>query len=173
MAARVRADDPRVAPLVEAYTDFHWGYDPEELIDVDDPILPDVAGIGRLIALHVGENGESELMFPQGSTKATRSYIAYDPAHPCDRITGLPLDPVEGEGDGAHPAVGGLHLETHPAAVLTHPPTLTRTCTNGGPKTLHPGLGMADSFCHKAPGLEFVQLYGKMAVLDLTGHDSL
>jgi hypothetical protein len=86
VAARVRADDPRVAPLVEAYTDFHWGYDPEELIHVDDPILPDVAGIGRLIALHVGENGESELMFPQGSTKATRSYIAYDPAHPCDRI---------------------------------------------------------------------------------------
>lgn len=86
MSARVRPDDPRVAPLVEAYSDFHWGFNPEELIHVDDPILPDVVGIGHLIALHVGERGESKLSFPQGSTQRGRSYIAYDPAHPCDRI---------------------------------------------------------------------------------------
>jgi len=84
--ARVNADDPRIAPLVAAYTDFHWGYDPEELIDIDDPLLPDVAGIGRLIALHVGKEGEHELHFPQGIRKGSRSYLAYDPAHPCDRI---------------------------------------------------------------------------------------
>jgi len=72
--------------LVEAYSDFHWGFAPEELIHVDDLFLPDVVGIGNLIALHVGEHGESKLLFPQGKTQLSRSYIAYDPAHPCDRI---------------------------------------------------------------------------------------
>lgn len=86
MARALDAADPRVKRVVAAYTDFHWGYAPEELLHINDPLLPDVAGIGRLIALHVGEEGESELLFPQGKRPHSRSYIAFDPTHPVDRI---------------------------------------------------------------------------------------
>lgn len=67
-----------VGELKRAYAAWHWG-EPAKLVkQIDDPLVPNVVGIGRLVCFEL--DGDQELQFPTGC------WLAYDKAHPHERI---------------------------------------------------------------------------------------
>ncbi len=75
------------------YTDWHWGVGPAEVIDWDDPDLPEnMIECGRLVRVHfrapasVNPRRERDTMIEFSRPVARRSYVAFDPAHPSERL---------------------------------------------------------------------------------------
>lgn len=69
----------KVARLKKVYEDWHWGSPAKKLIRVNDPLVPDVVGIGVLREFQLGPQRVA-LPIPAGC------WIAFDPDHPCERL---------------------------------------------------------------------------------------
>ncbi len=77
----------------QMYTDWHWGEEPAEVIDWDDADLPEnMIECGRLVRVHfrspakVNPRRVRDTMIEFARPVARRSYVAYDPAHPSERL---------------------------------------------------------------------------------------
>lgn len=66
-----------VAKLQRKYTEWHWGAKPKKLIHVQDRLVPNLVGIGKLIELHVAGR---TIKLPKGA------WIGFDPKHPHERL---------------------------------------------------------------------------------------
>lgn len=81
-----RALNPREMAKVNAlageYNRWHWGADPDKVIEINDPLVPDVVGIGQLRDVEVGptEAGAQGTKFPEGT------WLAFDKSHPRHRL---------------------------------------------------------------------------------------
>ncbi len=68
------------------YTRLHWGIEPDRVLHVDDPLLPDLVAMGRLAALNInlpqpgGEVLESVYEFPAGC------WLGVEVEHPRQRL---------------------------------------------------------------------------------------
>jgi len=81
---------------VQEFNKWHWGMDPVQIVDVEDPDLPDeLIECGRLAELRVhipqvGTKGNplrrknSQISLSQ--TESERSHLTFDPNHPHERL---------------------------------------------------------------------------------------
>lgn len=79
----------------QAYEDWHWGIQPTRVLDWDDTDMPRVlVECGRLVRLHARAprtgsrhpRRERDTMIEFSRSVSARSFIAYDPSHPDDRL---------------------------------------------------------------------------------------
>lgn len=75
------------------YTDWHWGENPAMVVDWDDSDTPEnMIECGRLVRVHfrapasVNPRRERDTMIELARPMARRSYVAYDPSHPSERL---------------------------------------------------------------------------------------
>ena len=81
---------------VDAFTDWHWGLTPAEVIDVDDPDLPaELIECGRLAEIRVriptsavkgNPNRRKDVQITLSQEDSQKSYLTYDPTHAHERL---------------------------------------------------------------------------------------
>lgn len=81
---------------VKAFTDWHWGLAPAEVVDVDDPDLPDeLIECGRLAEIRVriptsaakgNPQRRKDVQITLTQEDSERSHLTYDPNHPHERL---------------------------------------------------------------------------------------
>lgn len=96
-----RSLDPRTADPrgVKLYKDWHWGIEPEHVIDWPDPDYPEglLIECGRLVRLHFRlpqppsgrsrhPRRRSDSMIQLSREAVNQSHVAYDPEHPDHRL---------------------------------------------------------------------------------------
>lgn len=80
----------------KGYTDWHWGYGPRRVVDVEDDDIPakHMIQCGRLIRMHIRVPRDARSAHPRRRTDAMiefshsvgGSHIAYDPDHQHERL---------------------------------------------------------------------------------------
>ncbi len=75
---RTPAEKRAVSELAKTYTDYHWGAKPNKIFKVNDPLIPNVTSMGRLISFDTETEGE--ITFPKGC------WLAWNPKHPRHRL---------------------------------------------------------------------------------------
>lgn len=92
---KIISRDPRGYDQQNAklYKSWHWGEESAEVIEWDDPDVPEtMIECGRLVRVHFRAPGrtnprrERDTMVEFARPVARRSYVAYDPAHPNERL---------------------------------------------------------------------------------------
>lgn len=85
--------DSYAKQYAKKYTDWHWGTNPAQVIDWDDPDLPEnMIECGRLVRVHfrapasVNPRRERDTMVEFARPVARRSHVVYDPSHPSERL---------------------------------------------------------------------------------------
>ncbi len=101
----VTLGQPRINKGAQAYEDWHWGVQPQQVIDWgDNDFPPMLIECGRLVRLHVRspEGARSNRIHPRrkrdsmiefSKNVSTNSHVAYDPDHPDERLY-LLVDPA-------------------------------------------------------------------------------
>ena len=79
--------------IAEKYENWHWGLKPAEVIDWDDDDYPEnLIECGRLVRVHFrapmksNPRRDRDTMIEFARPVARRSYVAFDPAHPSERL---------------------------------------------------------------------------------------
>jgi hypothetical protein len=70
------------------YVDWHWGIEPETIVEWEDPDYPEyLIEAGRLAELRYREPGRRrDTAIKLGRNEMNRSHIAFDPEHPNERL---------------------------------------------------------------------------------------
>jgi hypothetical protein len=75
----------------DAYTRWHWGKEPTQQVDWNDPQLPDyLVECGRLVELHLrpleSNPKRKDQIIKFKKANANASHLAFDPDHPSQRL---------------------------------------------------------------------------------------
>lgn len=80
---------PNKRDVREEYTKWHWGIEPANVMEWDDPDLEDLDFVecGRLVELHVREPGQRRDTIVRLNRKEMNgSHLVFDPNHPHQRL---------------------------------------------------------------------------------------
>ena len=77
--------------LRQMYTDWHWGVEPKNLTEINDPDLPEeLVETGRLVELHYRQPEQNpkrkDKVYKLAKKNSNKTHLAFDPHHKYERL---------------------------------------------------------------------------------------